>query len=162
MNTRLAKTDEWTDVVVVGGGIVGLSVAHTLARRGTKVVLLEQFAFEDARGSSAGTARIFAPAAYPDESYLREGLDALELWKEIESAHGEPILAWTGAVSCGSFVERQLPALRANGVSFELLDSVAAGRRFGVHLDHEEMLLHQPQAGVLMADVARSALASRS
>lgn len=151
--------NERTDVVVVGGGIVGLAAAHALARRGAEVVLLERSTLGHAGGSSTGTARIFCPAAYPDEAYLRDGLDALELWNEIEHAHGEPLLAWTGAVGCGAFVAAQLPDLRAHDVDFELLDPAAVRRRFGLHLDRDDQLLYQPRAGVLRADAARSALA---
>src|SRR5256885_2047979 len=82
------QESERADVVVIGGGVVGGAAALALARRGSRVTLLERFGLKTARGSSAGTARIYAPAAYPDESYLEMGLVALRRWREFEHASG--------------------------------------------------------------------------
>ena len=43
--------------------------------------MIERESATVAAGSSKGGARIFAPAAYPDESYLEQGLRALERWR---------------------------------------------------------------------------------
>ena len=48
-----------TDVIVVGGGVIGVAVADALAGRGIKVVLLESH--HVARGASAGAAGLLAP-----------------------------------------------------------------------------------------------------
>ena len=45
------------DVVVIGGGVVGLAAARAVARRGSSVLLLEQFALHHDRGSSHGSVR---------------------------------------------------------------------------------------------------------
>ena len=47
------------DVVVVGGGPVGLSTAHECAKEGKKVALLEKFVLYNASGSSADFMRMF-------------------------------------------------------------------------------------------------------
>ena len=146
------------DVLVIGGGIVGAAAALAAARRGQRVALVEAGSLAAARGSSKGTARIYAPAAYPDETYLELGLRALERWSELEAEAGETLLQRTGALSRGDFAEREMPALREAGVAADFLSPAAALDRFGVDLPDDAPLLHQPDAGVIHADRARRAL----
>lgn len=47
------------DVVVIGGGPIGLSAAHQVAKEGAKVVVLEQNNFFNQAGSSNDLARMF-------------------------------------------------------------------------------------------------------
>jgi sarcosine oxidase len=152
------QDSERAEIAVIGGGVVGAAAALALARRGARVTLLERFGLAEARGSSSGAARIYAPAAYPDESYLEMGLGALRRWRELGEASGESLLVGTGALSHGRFAERELPALRAAGVAAELVSSEEALRRFGVGVSDGGPLLHQPDAGVILADRARAAL----
>ena len=55
------------DVVIVGAGIVGSCTAYQLARRGRRVVIVEQFDFGHACGSSHGESRIIR-RTYPEAS----------------------------------------------------------------------------------------------
>jgi sarcosine oxidase len=146
------------DVLVIGGGIVGAAAAFDAADRGARVALLERDSLGAARGSSKGSARIYAPAAYPDEEYLEMGLRAVERWREIEIRTGERLLFPTGVLSAGKFAERQLPLLGAGGARAELLEPAEAERRFGVRTAEGRALLHQPDAGVIRADVALRSL----
>ncbi|MQA73418.1 MAG: FAD-dependent oxidoreductase [Solirubrobacterales bacterium] len=146
------------DVLVIGGGVVGAAAALALARRSRRVALVEGRSLRRAQGSSAGSARIFAPAAYPDPLYLELGLRALERWREIETQSGRTLLSATGALTHGEFAERELPALRAAGVEAELLSPADALERFGVSVGSDAPLLHQPDAGVIRADHAHGAI----
>lgn len=67
------KNDMTTDVVVVGGGIAGLSVAYTLVKEGRQVVLIE-----DGQLLSGETGRTTA--------HLMSAID--DKYCEIEKAHG--------------------------------------------------------------------------
>lgn len=148
------------DVVVVGAGVVGAATARALAKRGASVAVLEQGELATAAGSSRGTSRIFAPAAYPDESYLRMGLDALEEWRALEqsAAPAEPFLNFTGALCSGSAVDELAAGFEAAAVEFERVEAADAERRFGISGLGPEPLLFQPGAGVIRADRARGAL----
>jgi sarcosine oxidase len=142
------------DVLVIGGGVVGAAAALEAATRGAKVALLERDSLGDARGASKGSARIYVPAAYPDEGYLERGVRAIESWREIEARAGERLLFPTGVLSAGRFAEGQLPLLRAAGVEAELLEPAEAERRFGVRAGAGRAVFHQPEAGVIRADRA--------
>lgn len=67
-----------TDVVIVGGGVVGVSAAYFLARKGTGVLLLEKG--EIASGSSYGNAGLVVPSFHsplPTPEVLFKGLSFL-------------------------------------------------------------------------------------
>ena len=145
------------EFVVIGGGVVGVASALALARSGAAVELIERESAVTATGSSKGGARIFAPAAYPDESYLEMGLRAVDLWRAIEADAGTELLSRTGALTTGAFAEPALAALRAAGERAELLTPTETMRRFGVETGGRPAL-HQPDAGVIRADRAHAAL----
>jgi sarcosine oxidase len=146
-------------VVVIGAGVVGAAAARALARRLVSVVLLERSSREAAQGSSRGTARIVAPFAYPDRSYLRLGLRAMERWRSLESSR-KRFLDLRGALLVGSVVESLATSLREAGGRLQLLSTRAVSDRFGITGLSPEPVLYQPEAGVIRADLARHALLS--
>jgi sarcosine oxidase len=148
------RAEREVDVLVIGGGVVGAAAALEAATRGARVALLERDSLGTAAGASKGSARIYAPAAYPDEGYLEMGLRAVERWGEIEARTGERLLFPTGVLSAGRFAEGQLSVLDAVGVEAELLEPAEAERRFGVRDGEGRPFLHQPGAGVIRADRA--------
>lgn len=84
------------DVVIVGGGLIGLSVGWRLARAGRSVLVLERDA-EGARPSAAGwaAAGMLAPlaeAGFQEEAQLALGRASLELYPawaaELEAESG--------------------------------------------------------------------------
>lgn len=148
------------DVLVIGGGVVGASTALALSGNGVSVALLEAGTFAMPAGSSAGGARIYVPAAFPEVDYLSRGIRAHRRWREIEAQVGQPLLHPTGALSYGAFAGEQLPALAEAGVEFEELGADEVRRRFGVHLPAEKTIVFQPDAGVIDAGSAHAALIS--
>ena len=158
MAGRRDRREAEVDVLVIGGGVVGAAAALEAATRGARVALLERDPLGTARGASQGSARIYLPAAYPDEEYLEMGVRAVERWREIEARTGEQLLFPTGVLSAGRFAERQLSVLGAAGVEAKLLEPTEAERRFGVRAGEGRPVLHQPDAGVIRADRALAAL----
>ena len=137
--------------------MVGAAAALAAVRGGRRVALLEAESLSEAHGSSAGSARIFAPFPFPDQEHLEMALRALDRWREIEREAGERLLTRTGALSRGDLAERALPALRDAGVEAELIGADAAGQ-LGVRMPGDGTFLHQPDAGTIHSDRARGAL----
>jgi monomeric sarcosine oxidase len=82
------------DVIVIGGGTLGLSAAYYAAARGLNTLLLEQFdSLANPEGGSGGASRMFRVMYSP--AYMAQLAEiSLALWQEIEVASGTDIL-WT-------------------------------------------------------------------
>jgi glycine oxidase len=97
------KVMERHDVIVVGGGLIGLTVAWRAAQRGLDVLVLERDAC--AHGASHAAAGMLAPIAEVDfgaagESLLTLGLESAAAWPafadELAAVTGEPSRLRTG------------------------------------------------------------------
>lgn len=76
-------------VVIIGGGMAGLSCAASLARRGiSDVILLEGKTLAHARASSFGETRMFREM-YSDPVLCRLAQEANRLWRDEETHAGE-------------------------------------------------------------------------
>src|SRR5439155_18621919 len=86
------------DVIVIGVGGMGSAACWHLARRGVRVLGLEQFDIPHARGSSHGYSRMIRSAYYEAPDYLPLLNRAYELWAELEQASGQKLLHVTGGL----------------------------------------------------------------
>ena len=150
------------DVVVIGGGVMGSATAWRLASRGVDVVLLERFERGHVRGSSHGGSRIFR-VAYPDESYVRLAMRALDLWRELEDECSASLLHITGGVDHGdaSDVDAVGDALEAAGRDVERLDPDEAEERWP-ELRFDANVVYSPDTGRVLADASVRAMQDRA
>ena len=76
------------DVVIVGGGIVGLSVAYHLGVRGIRALVLEQGHLGEGSTarSSGGIRRLFAT-----EPSVRLSVESVSFWEQFEALTGHPL-----------------------------------------------------------------------
>src|SRR3982751_3836242 len=90
------------DVIVLGVGGMGSAALYHLARRGRRVLGIEQFSLGHELGSSHGVTRIIrlAYAEHPD--YVPLLRRAYQLWHEMEITAGEQLLIRTGGFDLGS------------------------------------------------------------
>lgn len=145
-------------VLVVGGGAMGSSAAHELARRGHPVTVLEQHDRLHHHGSSHGSSRIVR-LVYDDPFYVRLALTALPLWNELQQLTDHEVIRVTGGVDHGPrpLLEPFAAALDEVGVTYEWLTPEEASRRWpGLRFD--QAVLFQPDAGVAHPDHALAAL----
>jgi len=93
-----ARCDEHRDpVVVLGGGVMGLSTAWSLSRSGVKVTLVD--AGHSEKGSW-GETRI-ARVSYVDPVLLRLARRSYELYAELAEISGETLMHRTGCLDVG-------------------------------------------------------------
>ncbi|XP_072019401.1 L-amino-acid oxidase-like [Amphiura filiformis] len=70
------------DVVVIGGGPMGLAAAYQSAMKGAKAAVLERFDFGNVQGSSAGMTRQFR-VMYSDISNAVRAQESIKYWNEL-------------------------------------------------------------------------------
>lgn len=146
-----------TDVLVIGGGVMGAATVWQLARRGVDVVLLERFSIGHVHGASHGTSRNFN-LSYEDPALLAWLREADDDWLALERESGTGILTRTGIVNHGPGrdLSAAAAAVAAGGFEVELLDASAAAARWP-GLRFTTPVLHTPHAGRLHADRAVAA-----
>ncbi|MFJ2607863.1 NAD(P)/FAD-dependent oxidoreductase [Streptomyces sp. NPDC087425] len=156
------------DVLVVGGGAIGLAAAREVARRGRSVCVLERFALGHERGGSAGWERQWR-IQYSQERWARLALETLPLWRQLEAEAERPLVhargsLWFGQVGVAtSEGELALAAavLDALEVPYDWLTALEIERRFGfaaLPRDHEGF--HQADGGVIDVRATLEALAA--
>jgi sarcosine oxidase len=125
---------ETYDVIVLGLGGMGTAAAFELARRGRRVLGIEQFELVHARGSSHGETRIIRKAYFEHPDYVPLLRRAYERWYELEQLSGERLFLECGVISIGPresyVVSGVLDAATQHALPVEALDSVRLKRRF--------------------------------
>jgi sarcosine oxidase len=143
------------DLIIIGGGAHGSAAAYHAAKRGAKVLLLEQFEFDHGRGSSHGASRIIR-YSYDHPVYVDLARYAYTGWTALEAEAGESLYRQVGGVDISRrgepMFEGMVTSLTEMNIPFELLDAAEAMRRFPQFTLTDDMLmLYQADAGMLAA-----------
>ena len=156
MPARQHTDTDWYQCIVIGAGLLGLSTAWSLSRRGVDVLVLEAESPGHEGSGSKGQSRIFR-LGYPDPLYVRMALQARDLWRALEAESGRSLLSETGQLTFGPGLPGVAEAMSEVGAPFEPLSSTEAAARFpGLHVDGPA--LFEMDSGVLMADECLRAL----
>ena len=147
------------DTIIVGVGGMGSATAYHLARRGQRVLGLEQFNIPHDQGSSHGETRIIRLPYYEDSSYVMLLLRAYELWREIQRTSGQHLLHLCGSVDAGPADSWVFKGALQSAMEYELPHEVLTGKelkeRFpGYNLPQDSLALFQPEGGFLTPERA--------
>jgi glycine/D-amino acid oxidase-like deaminating enzyme len=154
-------------IVIVGAGTFGASLAWTLARAGEDVTLVDQFEPGDRRATSGGESRLIRCAHGGDADYTASARRARALWRELEAETGEALMveigtAWFARREDGWEAASER-ALTEQGIPCERLDPAEGAKLFpSLGTDDLEFVLYEPEAGVLRAQRAVQALARQA
>jgi sarcosine oxidase len=150
------------DVIVVGLGAMGSAACVHLARRGVRVLGLEQFSIPNSLGSSHGDSRMIRLCYYEHPDYVPLLHRAYELWDELEAASARRILFRTGGLYMGEpesgFISGTLRAARDHQLAHEEFSRERIKTKypqFKIPPDH--IGVYEPHAGFLLPEVAISA-----
>jgi monomeric sarcosine oxidase len=89
------------DAIVLGCGAMGSAACYNLARRGLKVLGLEQFEPGHDQGSSHGESRLIRRAYFEHPAYVPLLNRSYELWRELEVESGQRLLNLNGLIIYG-------------------------------------------------------------
>jgi sarcosine oxidase len=147
------------DAIVLGVGGMGSAALYHLARRGRRVLGLEQFSLGHDRGSSHGVNRIIRLAYAEHPNYVPLLRRAYELWRELESHAGEKLLYITGGLDIGTpdsqIVTGSLRSCREHDLPHEQLTAREIAARYpGYRLPPELVAVYQAEGGFVMSERA--------
>src|SRR5688500_136985 len=146
------------DAIVIGLGGMGSASAYHLARRGQRVLGLEQYDLLHELGSSHGLTRIIRLSYHEHPSYVPLLRRSYELWRELQTLAGEQLLALTGSVEGGlpdgQMFQGAVEACELHQLPHEILDGKALRRRFPAYsgFPDDVRILLQPDGGFVMSE----------
>lgn len=122
------------DVIVLGVGGMGSAACFELARRGRRVLGLEQFPLVHSRGSSHGHTRIIRTAYAEHPGYVPLVRRAFERWYELEQLTGRHLLTDCPCLNVGppgsEHVEGVRASVREHGLTATEMTGSEIGRAF--------------------------------
>lgn len=122
------------DAIVLGAGGVGSAALYHLARRGMRVLGIDQFSPPHDLGSSHGQTRIIRQAYFEHPDYVPLVLRSYELWREAEAATGRSLFSQIGLLEIGPTDGVVVPGVLASAarhrLDVEQLSAADVERRF--------------------------------
>ncbi len=101
MTEGAGPSNEVLDLLVIGGGVMGLFTAWTAAQQGSRVAVLERGRVGDPATASYGRTRSYR-RDYLDAGYARLADEAIRLWTEFEQTTGTQVLVRCGCLNIAS------------------------------------------------------------
>ena len=144
------------DAIVLGVGGMGSAACFELARRGRRVLGLEQFPLVHDRGSSHGHTRIIRTAYYEHPNYVPLLRRAWERWYELEQLTGRHLLTECPCLNIGSAGSELVNGVRASSrehaLPVEELDADAIARRTPFRFPAGDSAIREEHAGFLYVE----------
>lgn len=153
------------DVGIVGLGSTGSMAAWRLARAGLSVHGFEQFGIAHDRGAAGGESRRFATHGMGDPRDVPLAVEALRLWRELETETGRDLLTLNGGITIGpsdapGLINAERSAI-AYGLPYEHWSTLELRRRYPQHrIDSGHEAVLDPNGGFLRPQLAVLAAAS--
>jgi sarcosine oxidase len=160
----LTPAEVETDVVVIGLGALGSAAAWACARRGARVIGVEQFELGHERGASQDHSRIIR-LSYHTPHYVGLTKQAYPAWDLLAGDTGETVVEVTGGLDlfpAGASIDvaDYTTSMDAEGVPYEVLSGTQVRERWPAWsgLADDVTALFQAQTGFVAASRAVAAL----
>ncbi|MEW4527362.1 N-methyl-L-tryptophan oxidase [Maioricimonas sp. JC845] len=145
------------DCIVIGVGGIGSACLSHLARRGHRVLGLEQFDVPTDRGSSHGESRVIRQAYFEHPDYVPLLQAAYDGWSDLEEASGHSLYQPTGILVAGpadgeAVAGCRLAADQHNLAIENLTAAQAMGRFPGLMIPSELDVVFEENAGFLFVE----------
>jgi sarcosine oxidase len=152
------------DIIILGLGAMGSSALCQFAKRGARVLGIDQFSPPHAQGSTHGDTRITRLAIGEGEEYVPFAMRSHEIWPEIERETGTKLLFNTGGLIISSdattsslhvekFFNNTISAAKKYGIGHEILAAADIRKRFPqFNIADNETGYFEPDAGYLVPE----------
>ena len=150
------------EVIVIGLGAMGSATLFHLARRGVRVLGLEQFSPGHAVGSSHGDSRIIRETYFEHPLYVPLVQRAHQLWRELEHSSGASLMKITGGLMIGPqdgmVISGTLRSAREHSLPHEVLSASEVHERFpAFRVEGDLVAVLDPRAGYLDPEACNKA-----
>jgi sarcosine oxidase len=146
------------DVIIIGVGSMGSSACYHLAKRGYKVLGIEQFGISHEFGSHAGQSRIIRKAYFENSDYVPLLNRAYENWKALEEETGSQLYFKTGLVYFGDpghlLIQGVKQSASLYNIPLETVDELPDRRFHQFKIPSEFETLWEPEAGFITPEKA--------
>jgi len=147
-------TNSSYDVIVLGVGSMGSATCYYLAKRGYKVLGLEQFDISHEFGSHAGQSRIIRKAYFEHPDYVPLLERAYQNWNDFEQETGEQLYFKTGLLYAGMSTNEIIKGVKLSAslynIELEQLNKKDVAKRFPqFNFPNSFEILFEPNAGFL-------------
>ncbi len=157
------------DTIVLGVGSMGSAACFHLARRGVKVLGIEQFGIPHSLGSHHGDSRMIRLCYYEHPDYVPLLQRAYQLWDELENHSAQRLLHMTGGIYIGppssEFIAGTIQAATAHKLDHQRLSRDDLRKRFPQFRVPDDFIgVWEPNAGFLLPEkvvAAHATLAMR-
>ncbi|HKK31551.1 MAG TPA: FAD-binding oxidoreductase [Alphaproteobacteria bacterium] len=140
------------NIAVIGGGVIGASIAYHLARAGAKVTLLDQR--PPVSGTTAASFAWLNGSSGKSEPYVRLRQDSLQTWRDLDQAlAGALKIEWTGCISwrpTAEETERFVANRQAWGYPISLIERNRVAELEPGLIDPPPCAAHMPAEGALL------------
>src|SRR3954471_2630039 len=122
------------DNIIAGLGAMGSATAYHLAKRGQRVLGVEQFSPGHTQGSSHGDSRIIREQYFEHPQYVPLVQRAYALWRELEKETGGHLMSIHGGLMMGprdsQVVAGTIRSATEHDLPYELLSADEIRARF--------------------------------
>ena len=144
---------------------MGSAAVYQLAKRGNKVLGLDQFSPPHDSGSSHGESRIIRQAIGEGEEYVPLVLRSYELWREIENETGKKLLTITGGLTLESqnseavmhgrrdFLDQAIRCADKFNIRHEVLETADIRKRYPQFAVTDERAYFEYETGFLRPEL---------
>jgi len=155
------------DVIVIGVGSMGSATSYYLAKRGYKVLGLEQFDIPHEFGSHAGQSRIIRKAYFEHPGYVPLLERAYENWEALEWETGKQVYYKTGLLYAGNPNNEMIKGVERSAglynIDLDQMNIAAAADQFPQFKFPEDFeILLEPEAGFITPEKAIRLYASQA
>ena len=147
------------DVIVIGVGSMGSSACYWLAKRGYKVLGLEQFDIPHEKGSHTGQSRIIRKAYFEHADYVPLLEKVYKGWQELEELTAKHVYFRTGLVYFGDQESKMMKGVKNSStlhqIKIEELTGEQAGLKWpGIEFPKNHKAIYEEDAGFITPEKA--------
>lgn len=121
-------------VLVVGGGIMGVSAAYFLAERGRQVTLIDQHDVPNRWSASGDQLRVFRLTYGKDAFYTEMAVKTLPLWLEFNRLADDRLLYQNGMLELATvthgYEEQSMKTLKDMKLPYQIIDKKELVKRY--------------------------------